>query len=275
MSGTKCPNCNTGIKQGTATACDSCHNEIHLTCIGLNSDDLRITRQKSKAIRILCNSCNKAIGEMGDIKTLLINMKQEFCNKFIALEEKIKNISQDDINDLKTSLAALQQDMNGIKNFNSSSINETVIIENVIQEITDREKRRYNVMLFNVIEASSHEETMEQDKILLKNILETAGYTATLNIRINRIGKSISNKARPLKVTLEKTDQVTDVLRKAKEIKIALNMGNISLSADRTPRQVEYYRQVKKSLDDRINNGETNLRIRYIAGLPKIVPLNE
>ena len=49
---------------------------------------------------------------------------------------------------------------------------------------------------------------------------------------------------------------------------------NIKISFDRTPRQQEVYKQLKAQLNDRLVKGESNLKIRYFNGTPKIVSLN-
>ena len=47
-----------------------------------------------------------------------------------------------------------------------------------------------------------------------------------------------------------------------------------SIYSDKTPKQVEYYKERKKELTDRTNRGETKLKIKYCNGVPKIVSLN-
>ena len=61
------------------------------------------------------------------------------------------------------------------------------------------------------------------------------------------------------------------VFRNIKKLKSSERYKHVIVSNDRTPYQVKYYKTVKKELDDRISKGEVNLKIRYHAGVPKIV----
>ena len=49
---------------------------------------------------------------------------------------------------------------------------------------------------------------------------------------------------------------------------------NIKVSFDRIPRQQEVCKQLKGQVNVRLGKGESNLKIRYFNGTPKIVSLN-
>ena len=91
-----------------------------------------------------------------------------------------------------------------------------------------------------------------------------------------RIGKFVATKGtpRPLKVMVNEESVVHDIILKARNLKNTDNYKNINISLDRTPRQIELYRTVKKQFNERIAAGETNLKIKYVRGVPKIVNLN-
>ena len=79
-----CPNCiHNPRKGGSTTPCDGCKVEVHLSCVGLSSEDIRITRNKSRSIKILCNNCNLFMGQLGEFKNLLTSLKDDFNKKFM------------------------------------------------------------------------------------------------------------------------------------------------------------------------------------------------
>ena len=82
------------------------------------------------------------------------------------------------------------------------------------------------------------------------------------------------SSTRPLKVYLDKENTVHDIIRNAKNPKNSNNLKNVKISLDRTPRQVQNYKNLKNKLDERISNGETDIQIKYIRGIPTIVSLN-
>lgn len=43
------------------------------------------------------------------------------------------------------------------------------------------------------------------------------------------------------------------------------------LSSDKTPKEMQYYKEVKKELEERKNNGEENITIKFVNNIPKIV----
>ena len=88
------------------------------------------------------------------------------------------------------------------------------------------------------------------------------------------MGRYRENSNRPLKVVMENEDQVYCVIKSSTTLRASGTWANISFSFDRTPRQIEHYRRVKSTLQERISNGETNLKIKYVNGCPKIITLN-
>lgn len=82
------------------------------------------------------------------------------------------------------------------------------------------------------------------------------------------------NNPRPIKITLCEEDIVHNLIRKAKTLRDSNSFKKINISLDRTPRQLEHYKSLKRELNQRISDGETNLKIKYIRGIPKIVSVN-
>lgn len=272
MSTNKCPNCNAAIKAGTSTQCDGCHADVHLSCVGMNLDDIRITRNKSKSVKILCSQCNKYMGEIGVIKGLISSIKDEFVKRFTSIEDRLERIPLIDVDEMKTSIQNLQKKVDGIKipdSVTSSSIND---YEDLIQEVSEREKRKKNLMLFNVSEQnhSSADERNAADREIVNSILRSANIPDS-EFKIIRLGKYGVSNNRPLKIIFKNEGNVHAVIKKAKDIR---REKNISVSYDRTPKQIEYFRRLKESMNERIGNGETNLCIKYVDGRPKITHLN-
>lgn len=91
-----------------------------------------------------------------------------------------------------------------------------------------------------------------------------------------RLGKydATKNNPRPIKISLRDEATVHNFIRKAKTLRDRETFKNVNISLDRTPRQIEYYRTVKNELIQRSSEGETNLQIKYVRGIPKIVSVN-
>lgn len=85
-------------------------------------------------------------------------------------------------------------------------------------------------------------------------------------IKSIRLGKYIPTKNRPIKVCFDDTHTPRFLLRN----KIKLH-ENIQIYADQTPTQKQYWQSMKEELQTRTNNGEKDLIMKYIRGVPRIV----
>lgn len=278
MSSNKCPNCSNSVRTGSSVVCDGCRADVHLTCVGLNADDVRMTRNKSKALKIICNDCQKLMGELGDIKSILMSLKDDFEKRFSNIEAKINQANFSNIQDIKTSLENLQKEIIFLRSDKPDDNTCVPIYEEVIQEISERERRKTNLIVFGIPEQTnvSPKEKVAHDLLEIQNLLKAANCPPNHEIKAFRIGKeSTTNTIRPIKVILPSEKQVHAVIKKAKELRSNSSYKSVSISFDRTPKQIDHYRQLKKNLEERMKNGETNLKIKYTNGYPKIVHLNQ
>lgn len=85
-----------------------------------------------------------------------------------------------------------------------------------------------------------------------------------------RMGKPNQNstRPRPLKVIFTSPSDALAVLRNKKHL--PPEYGHISIYDDKTIRQQEYFKKQKAILEQRKKNGETNLIIRFVKGIPVI-----
>lgn len=116
---------------------------------------------------------------------------------------------------------------------------------------------------------------MELDKLELDKILRTINAdNDTTDAKFHRLGIFNPSRARPIKVCLNDEKIVYNYLRKSNILRNTRTLKNIYISSDRTPRQREQYRNVKNELRRRQEAGETNIKIKYVKSVPKIVTLN-
>nr|CAH7733472.1 unnamed protein product [Callosobruchus chinensis] len=153
-------------------------------------------------------------------------------------------------------------------------------MEEVIQEISERNERKRNIIILGVPEQEQDHDSatrVAKDKTVVSNILRAVTPAlAGLDVKPIRLGKPIPGKHRLIKVTLKEDNQVIELLRAAKNLKGNPAYRSISIFPDRTPMQIDNYsyKKLKLELDQRTANGEQNLEIRYYKGSPRIVTLN-
>lgn len=264
------------IKHGTSTiSCDGCRGELHLSCIGLNADDVRVTRNKSRAIKIICNSCQRFMGELGDLKGYLLSLKDDFNKKISELELKVDALIMSDTAVIQRSVDDLHKKIESLETDTSANTPVSLVYEDLIGELFEREKRKRNLMVFGMseIQSDSRDERVGTDRDKIMGMLKSAGLTlrSGFSLKLLRLGKYTTDRCRPIKVVLEHEDDVLWVVKKAKYLRSLDGLKGVYVSFDRTPRQIDQYKLIKKQLDDRLGKGESNIKIRYVKGCPKIV----
>nr|CAI5841176.1 unnamed protein product [Callosobruchus analis] len=182
-----------------------------------------------------------------------------------------------DINDLKAAIVALRSEIKLIsERVNSSNTSlSNAEFEEVVQEVFERQNRKCNIIIFGLKEQDGLKgDKLASEKADVVKVVTHISQAVTVT-DIRRIGKydpsRPATKPRPIKVSLPSAEQVLELIKKSPALKNSEEFKNISVSYDRTPRQMQLYKEVRKQLDDRKNGGESNIRIKYVNGIPKIV----
>lgn len=140
----------------------------------------------------------------------------------------------------------------------------------IIQEINDRNLRKKNVMIYNVVESNSASVTdqTKHDDCKLSEIMSEVGVTDEKKIvRHFRVGKKIEGKIRPIKVITDDQNTAFSILK---------NKSNCSaphkLNSDLTFLQRKQLQDLRGELE--ILNKDTVVKtIKYIRGEPRIVDI--
>lgn len=184
-----------------------------------------------------------------------------------------------DLSGLRLLISALQDEIKALKDSllvpPAASKIPLVEMEGIIQEIGEREKRKNNIIIFGCEETGteSRSEQNEVDGSLITDICSSIGLVDD-NVKVFRLGKydpSQSNRKRPIKVTFSSESNVTLVFRNLAKVRENPKFSALSIFRDRTPMQIQLYKEVKAELNERLNNGESELKIKYTRGIPTIV----
>lgn len=247
-----CPNCFGACKDKQFTSCDSCQADVHVSCIGLASaDDVRITRTKSRNIKIVCNICSTNMSNYSKLEQLISSIRDDFANKFEALNEKFKSL-------------------------NTQSFDKPISPENfeeVVAEANERMIRSRNVIIAGITEENgSHTDRIEKDKNTVSKILNTVfdNNDHESPLKITRIGNTSNSKPRLVKVTFH--DNLTAKLfLKNKNRLLGTPYEKFKVKDDKTPIQVKYLNDLRDKLNERLSAGELGLTIKYEKGIPVII----
>lgn len=236
-----CTVCDKPLGSEREISCDKCRLPIHTTCSGLTRGDIQLLLVADKKRPTFhCDICTSERKTMSELKVLISKLSMEVE----TLKQKVKQGS----------------------------------FEEIVEEINQRNIRRFNLIVFGVEEQDQQQPNtvrIENDKKEVTNIVNFIDTNLDIsNFKLIRIGSFTAGKTRPIKIVLDEEKHVHNLIRKAHVLKNNASYNQIAISFDRTPKQIDYYRNVKKQLDDRKNNGEKDIKIKYINGIPKIVSLN-
>ena len=236
----KCCHCFSDVDETSSIKCSCCKLSLHFKCLEMTTEQIKsILSIKCSNVSIMCNRCSYNFSAFSEIKTLIKDLDDKINDRMSKMEELVQN-----------------------------KITESVTNkELIINEAMERFKKSNNLILYNVPEDKSND-----DVTIANDILECID--ASLIVKpenVSRIGQSgDSGKPRLLRLTLYSTEQVKLALRKKYLLKRSI-FKDVFVTNDKTKSQRDHLNNLKSSLKVRIDNGDSNLTIKYIQGIPQIV----
>lgn len=264
--------------------CDSkCERWFHKKCVNLSDSEYKALSADSKK-KWFCGraDCTSAREDpLAKLSTQIAGLVDKFSQ--LATKDEIKAIN-DGIYNLKESVDLrlakveskvdeLESKINNLKSLPASDIG----FEEVISEMSDRNRRVFNVLIYNLPEsqAKNTETRINHDKNKLQGLATAIDFPLiTDDVKMVRLGKPTRNKSRPLKVIFKSILEVKSFLdhyAKANLKNGSSTFSNTMVSRDRTFREREHLASMRKELEDRTQRGEKNLTIKYRNGVPSIV----
>lgn len=175
--------------------------------------------------------------------------------------------------ELVSKIEALTNDIGNLRSSTSGNTQTTMIPPhvNMISEIHDRFQREKNIVVSGLQEINSGDsaERSKYDKQEVIKMIRVADPNCIEPIKCFRLGKYNSNKSRPIKVCFSSAETAKSILRNKNNIYKEIN--NIKFYSDQTPLQKEEMLKLRVELNKRTEEGEDNLAIKYVKGVPKII----
>ena len=142
------------------------------------------------------------------------------------------------------------------KSFVSSASSNAAL--SIVDELTDRERREKNIVVYNLTECSDRKTDIETFKALSNNV-----FKLDVNIaKAIRLGPKIANKQRPLLLTFEDIYDKICLLSHSYFLRRYDQYNRIYFAPDRTQLERVKHKKVVEELKQRRAKGETGLIIR-------------
>ena len=245
--------------------CLVCNTFSHIKCTEITKAQYDVIKS-TEGIEWKCSDCRK------------INVSKDpngTCN-CCELIPQLKEI----ISDTAKSLESLKVQLSEAKKLTD------VNFEEIIHEVNDRQNRKASLIIYGFTEQSvrlAASEKTAKDKSCITEFLTSYGLDdsiISMDFKCNRLGRLDVSRPhpRPLKLRFDNAQHAQTLFHKLKsnrtQIQSDEQFRNIKVSMDRTPRQIAYFRRIKEELNQRIANGEANLRIKFFNGIPSITKVN-
>lgn len=207
-----------------------------------------------------------------DVLSSIPNDIASINNQLVQVNEKLSNF-EPRIAESEKRINSLEKEVSNLKNSDGS----TCSIDLVVEEINDRERRTCNVIVYNVPESTSGTTSVRVDhdhNMISKLTSSFCTVSDDSPFKSHRLGRPARNNCRPLRVTFKKSDLVVDFCKnfdKSRLLGLDPCLKDVAISRDRTPKERKYLADLRVSLNERVENGETDLTIKYVNGIPKIV----
>ena len=225
-------------------------------------DDFIISYQtvRDQLLPDLSSRLDAVVKELSD---LMNNTNEAFKQqnlRLLALEKSVKeknapansSLCIDQNNGLGPSLGNRVTTTETSSSNNISSHDSVSSIERVVNNVLEKNKRKRNIMIFNLPDTDS----FFDDKSALCDLLYDLELSDNMIESIERIGR-LSTNDRPLKVQLYSEQCRNEFLNAAYRLKaLTRKWPKLGIAPDRTPNEVETHRKLIKEFRRRQSSGE-------------------
>lgn len=183
-----CGCCNKSFKTQLMLKCSVCQKFFNNQCMSITMDELRILSDVDKGYEWSCINCRAFGSQLKDLRNMILSL-------------------QNDIQSLKDELAS------------KPSGTTSVDMEEIIEEINERSKRKRNLIIYGLPEQDQKlkpEERIVKDMNDVDSVLRVIEPGFKLgNEKTTRLGRFSSDKKRPVKIKFATEDEVINFIRKA------------------------------------------------------------
>lgn len=253
--GSSCGTCLIEVKSTeNGLQCEWCLRWFHSNCEKVSGQEYKRLSDKNCKLRWFCRSCNSNFPKFRKVQS-----KLEEENKQLRLENE----------SLKDILKQLQDKM---ECFKTEIMKE---IKDELREEQDKEKRKPNLILFQMTESDSTDmkEVVEHDQAISMDFFTNGVNVSEVEIEeVIRLGKKQNingptgeqeselaprPRPRPLLVKLKNERMKWTILKNAKNLKYARNeYRKISIVPDLTPKEREIDKNLRAQLKEKRDQGE-------------------
>ena len=267
----ECKFCTSTSTDDKLLQCDRCDFGVCLPCSTMSSVLYELMNKNSQGVHWFCKECDSQA--MKDVQTG--QQIEERCKfYFNKCRDEIKEVESTLNNKIDTEVARLDSEVKALKSLSASqrtknvelskkvdeleqemNVGATVVEQKIeerttniaqksISEILEREKRRNQLILFNIMESDKEEakQRQEDDSKEICRILESINAASDID-QVIRVGQK-QTTPRPIKIKLKNQSNKDRILKAAMNLKGT----EIYISKDMTPLEQAEHRKLVMEL---------------------------
>ena len=228
-----CGSCGKAVRdRANGIECDRCEVWYHAGCQKISLELYKVLQKYDE--EWYCRSCHAQIKQMDNNIKQLVEENKGLKDRVKALEEKW-DLFKEELKEetVKCAVQRISQDMG-----------------KHMEELEERNRRRNNLVLYNVPESTKEEakERQSDDLVACCDLIEGSLKVTDFNIETTiRMGKSEDGKKRPLLVKLTKETDKKHILASAKNLKHETNpwKKRVDISSDMTKMEREQHQRLR------------------------------
>ena len=284
LPGGRCLHCDQDCTlESDALQCDLCQNWVHSKCEGISSELYKQLNDVCSGIinvSYYCelNCCNNRIKQLvadwklsqsaSPVDVEEVNKSvQSLSSRYDSLTQSVKELSTK-IESLLTRNENLQMEVNSISEPTATpnqpdtvpfvSMSSTGTTLTILDELADRERRRKNLIVYNLAESSESQSDQPKLQELCSSVFKK-DITLTKTVRL---GRKNGSKPRPLLACFDDVSIRNRILSVSGKLRKFDQYKNTYIAPDRTKLERQKHVKLVEELKRRRSDGEQNLIIR-------------
>jgi len=261
-----------------ALQCDLCSSWVHASCEGFSKKQYSSISQLTKSLDNVMFYCrlNNCVTRSKQFIFASVEATQATNDSTLqSLIEEQDTIRQaltemsEKVNQICSMNQSLEKELKSIPIPSNQAPQSTIVANSpsnpseIVEEYLDRERRKSNLIVYNLQEPNNVQTTSERSNIDRNNLTQLFHSELHIeNVEITkciRLGRATQNKTRPVLITIPDSNSI---LRSASSLRKSEHHRNTFISPDMTPREWEAAKVLRAELKRCKSQGEVNIVIR-------------
>ena len=262
-----CPDCKQEVTDDECgLMCELCECWFHSKCQGMSEEAYKYVSKER--VHWFCSACDKRfVGIMKTVSQLakkqeLMQVELDTVKKTLdevkGNVEKVTKFARETDVKVETMIEAkLVESVEELKKVRDITVNENPGLKREdIQEEIEKEKRKLNLVVMGLKESDDDRNELES----VVAALNVSTGSRAIN-KVERIGRHVPGKTRPLRVVMLNTDSKAEILKACPSLKKHSEFKDVFIVPDLTRKQQEVDKKLRDKLKELRQAGETNIKI--------------